>query len=70
MDNDIDDDQLRARAYELWEKAGSPEGRADEFWEQAYRSLVSPTVANKAVDADEVPSGAFDEDAPVTEKLR
>ena len=27
----------RERAHLLWERAGRPEGRADEFWEQARR---------------------------------
>ena len=27
------------RAYELWEEAGSPEGRAEEFYHQAEEAL-------------------------------
>jgi hypothetical protein len=27
------------RAYELWEKAGKPEGRDEEFYHQAEREL-------------------------------
>jgi hypothetical protein len=27
--------RIRGRAYALWEKDGCPEGRADEYWEQA-----------------------------------
>ncbi|MDH6149513.1 MULTISPECIES: DUF2934 domain-containing protein [Paraburkholderia] len=34
MDNDSREEKIRARAYELWEKDGSPEGRADEYWEK------------------------------------
>ncbi|WP_312893011.1 DUF2934 domain-containing protein [Paraburkholderia podalyriae] len=30
---------MRARAFELWEKDGSPEGRADEYWEQARAQI-------------------------------
>jgi hypothetical protein len=30
---------IRARAYELWERAGSPEHRAGEFWLEAERQL-------------------------------
>jgi len=26
--------QIRARAHELWEQAGKPDGREDEFWQQ------------------------------------
>ena len=29
------DQVVRERAYLLWEQAGSPEGRADEFWHEA-----------------------------------
>jgi hypothetical protein len=31
--------QIRARAHELWEQAGKPEGRDDEFWQQAEQAL-------------------------------
>ena len=31
--------QIRVRAYELWQQAGKPEGREDEFWQQAERAL-------------------------------
>jgi hypothetical protein len=31
--------QIRARAHELWEQAGKPDGREDEFWQQAERQL-------------------------------
>jgi hypothetical protein len=34
------DEQIRRKAYELWEEAGSPEGRADEFWEEARASVA------------------------------
>jgi hypothetical protein len=29
------------RAYELWEQAGKPEGRDQEFYHQAERELAS-----------------------------
>ena len=32
-------DYIHARAYELWQKAGAPEGRSDEFWFAAEREL-------------------------------
>jgi hypothetical protein len=31
--------EITARAYELWEKAGKPEGRDEEFYHQAEREL-------------------------------
>ncbi len=33
------EEQIRARAYELWQQAGKPQGREDEFWHQAERAL-------------------------------
>jgi hypothetical protein len=33
------DDQIRLRAHQLWEQAGKPDGREDEFWHQAEREL-------------------------------
>jgi hypothetical protein len=33
------DEQIRARAHQLWEAAGSPEGREHEFWYQAEKEL-------------------------------
>ena len=33
------EEQIRKRAFELWEQAGRPEGREDEFWNQAQREL-------------------------------
>lgn len=33
------EEQIRKRAFELWEQAGKPKGREDEFWQQAQREL-------------------------------
>jgi hypothetical protein len=30
------------RAYELWEQAGKPEGRDQEFYHQAEQELAAP----------------------------
>lgn len=32
-------EQIIHRAYELWEQAGKPEGRDDEFYHQAEQEL-------------------------------
>lgn len=37
--NRYSDDQIRNYAHQLWEKAGRPEGRSDEFWRQAQIEL-------------------------------
>ena len=39
MDEQKELDRIRRRAYEIWEREGSPEGRAEEFWVQAIASI-------------------------------
>ncbi|WP_243750964.1 DUF2934 domain-containing protein [Paraburkholderia sp. BL10I2N1] len=39
MDNASREEKIRVRAYELWENDGGPEGRADEYWEQARAQI-------------------------------
>lgn len=34
------DDEIRARAYQLWEEEGRPEGRAEQHWFTARESLA------------------------------
>ena len=42
------EEAIRRRAYELWEHAGSPEGRSDEFWHAARSELgVKETMEDK-----------------------
>ncbi|HTW28432.1 MAG TPA: DUF2934 domain-containing protein [Acetobacteraceae bacterium] len=38
------EESLRRHAYELWERAGRPEGRSEEFWHRARveLGLVAP----------------------------
>jgi len=33
------EDAVRLRAYEIWERAGSPDGSHEEHWEQARTEL-------------------------------
>ncbi|WP_339031881.1 DUF2934 domain-containing protein [Bradyrhizobium symbiodeficiens] len=37
-------EQISIRAHELWEAAGHPEGREDEFWHQAERELKNDST--------------------------
>jgi hypothetical protein len=37
------EDDIRARARELWEQAGKPEGRDEEFWHRAEKELKERT---------------------------
>jgi len=34
-----DENQVRARAYALWEEAGRPEGDGTQFWLEAEQEL-------------------------------
>ncbi|WP_321800422.1 DUF2934 domain-containing protein [Caballeronia sp. J97] len=49
MDDQKEQDRIRRRAYEMWEREGGPDGRAEEFWEKAIASIEaedSPGGAN------------------------
>lgn len=37
----VDDEQVRARAYLLWQQAGQPDGDGTEFWLRAEQELKS-----------------------------
>jgi len=49
-------ESIAIRAHELWERAGVPEGRAEEFWLEAEQELVTGNRAPKAVTAQPVES--------------
>jgi len=40
------EDSIRTRAHQLWELAGRPEGREDEFWREAERELSGGGAEN------------------------
>jgi hypothetical protein len=35
------DERIRTCAHQLWEQAGKPDGRENEFWHQAERELLA-----------------------------
>jgi hypothetical protein len=37
------DDRIRAKAHDLWEAAGRPEGRAEDHWAEAERLVDAET---------------------------
>ena len=44
---------IALRAYELWDDAGRPEGRSDEFWFQAeeeFRQLLEVEIRSVMTD--------------------
>lgn len=38
--NTIHDDKIRDRAFQLWDRAGQPDGREEEFWYEAEKELA------------------------------
>ena len=50
----IEDLKVRERAYELWEKGGSPEGSEELYWRLAQEQLEAE--ANQATDNSEWPA--------------
>lgn len=56
METQVTEEELRALAYRLWETAGCPDGRADEFWQQARLQLCpdrGPSKADSMNDSDD-----------------
>jgi Protein of unknown function (DUF2934) len=46
------EEAVRRRAYELWEQAGQPEGRSEEFWHAAIAELEGkPLTFEEKVEA-------------------
>lgn len=39
-----DQEKIRSRAYQIWLKAGKPEGSAEQHWVQAEGELSSPSA--------------------------
>ena len=58
MDKELEA-RIRARAYHIWENDPSPEGRADEHWEEARRQIE----AEGAADGDAAPPVPTDQSA-------
>ncbi|SAL02863.1 DUF2934 domain-containing protein [Caballeronia ptereochthonis] len=51
MEDQKEQDRIRRRAYELWERQGSPDGRAEEFWEQAKAILAEEESQGSSVES-------------------
>jgi hypothetical protein len=43
----VHDDDIRARAYKLWEQAGRPDAQMDEFWYEAERQLQQEHIRHE-----------------------
>jgi hypothetical protein len=63
MDVQMSEEQIRTLAFHLWEQEGSPEGRADEYWEKARQQLG---LGGAAQDATETETAGFGEEPEAT----
>jgi hypothetical protein len=53
--NDTLEHRIRERAFQLWQDAGSPEGRAEEFWQRAYDLEIGADKAGNSEDIVKTP---------------
>jgi hypothetical protein len=49
---EVYEDWVRARAYQLWEDAGKPQGKIDEFWFLAEEQLKEERVEHETKTPD------------------
>jgi hypothetical protein len=52
--HDIEQDKVRDRAFQLWDEAGQPDGREQEFWYQAERELAEADEVDSSEDAAKI----------------
>lgn len=66
MNNIHRDDEIRARAYQLWEEEDRPEGSADRHWFTACESLAAarPIEAPERAGALATPTGRDEPRSP------
>jgi hypothetical protein len=41
------EEDIRTRAYQLWLAAGSPDGNAEQYWQEARQQLMAARPANE-----------------------
>jgi len=65
------EERIRTRAYKLWERAGCPEGRSEEFWHAARGEIEGEGLSDAPPfdpfepPIDEPPEVAFQHGVPV-----
>lgn len=47
------EDRVRERAYALWEKDGRPDGRSDEYWQQAQSEVDTEDAKSGSESSDD-----------------
>ncbi|KKB07450.1 DUF2934 domain-containing protein [Devosia chinhatensis] len=52
--HNIDEQKIRDRAFQLWDAAGQPEGREEEFWYAAELELAEQGEADVSEDRSEI----------------
>ena len=50
------DARIRERAYHLWEAAGRPEGRDEEFWHRAHSIEAADKGSELSIPASDPPA--------------
>ena len=50
----LHEDDIRNRAYALWERDGSPPDRGDDYWHQAERELSEEAGLDTSEEAAEI----------------
>lgn len=70
MDNHAAVEQMiRDRARELWQEAGRPEGREQDFWQEARKQVIHSGAASKMAvpnaDLDQAGEHSFPASDPV-----
>lgn len=50
----VSEDDIRDRAYALWQEAGSPEGDDKRFWHDAERQLAEESDTDTSEDQADV----------------
>ncbi|MET3925806.1 DUF2934 domain-containing protein [Devosia sp. 2618] len=48
------DEEIRARAYALWQTDGAPEGQDEHYWHKAERELAEESDVDLSEQASEV----------------
>jgi hypothetical protein len=59
--NDDTEHHIRERAYDLWEKEGSPDGRDAEFWERARLLIEADAVSARVMPPQSAEDAEIDE---------
>ena len=62
-----DNERVRQKAYELWEKEGRPEGKHEDHWHQATREdgVAGTSAPNGSLTPDPDTSDVADANIPV-----